>query len=194
MKRVGVDPGPLAATADRWRLNGSGVIFVAVGFVLADLPVVADPVRSSAHDAIVALREAGLRIVMLTGDNPITAKAVASAVGGLDEVRAGLLPEDKARVIAEFLFNGIGVPVAAGVLYPVTGILLSRCSREQRWRSRRWRSCSTRSVLPPRSSEKSTQLCAIIQDTAYIFLRNIETRQLYLLTYVAVITITWASS
>ena len=174
-------------------------MLVAIDGALAGLLAVADPVRASARDAIVALRAEGLRIVMLTGDNRTTADAVARAVGGLDEVRAGLKPEDKAAVIAElkaagarvamagdgvndapalaaadvglamgtgtdvaiesagitltrgdlsaivrarrlaratmrnirqnlffsFLFNGIGVPVAAGVLYPVAGLLLS---------------------------------------------------------------------
>ncbi|AYJ84752.1 cadmium-translocating P-type ATPase (plasmid) [Sphingomonas paeninsulae] len=199
MKRIGADPTPLQEAADRHRHEGAGVILVAIDGELAGLLAVADPIRASARDAIQALRSEGLRIVMLTGDNRTTADAVASAVGGIDDVRADLKPEDKARIIGElkaggakvamagdgindapaiaaadvglamgtgtdvaiesagitltggdlsaivrarrlahatmhnirqnllfsFLFNGIGVPVAAGVLYPVTGILLS---------------------------------------------------------------------
>ncbi|WP_197459191.1 heavy metal translocating P-type ATPase [Acetobacter malorum] len=199
MKRVGVDPAPVEAAADRHRRDGAGVMLVAIDGKLAGLLAVADPVRSTAREAIATLRREGLRVVMLTGDNATTADAVARAVGGLDDVRADLKPEDKARIVAElkasgarvamagdgindapalaaadvglamgtgtdvaiesagmtltrgdlsaivrarklaratmrnirqnlffsFLFNGIGVPVAAGVLYPVAGILLS---------------------------------------------------------------------
>jgi len=199
MERVGAEPGPLALAADRHRATGAGVMFVALGGRLAGLLVVTDPIKESAGPAIAALREEGLRIVMLTGDAEATARAVAEAIGGIDEVHAGLRPEDKARIVAElratgavvamagdgindapalaaadvgvamgtgtdvaiesagvtltkgdlaamvrarrlakatmrnirqnlffsFLFNGIGVPVAAGVLYPVAGILLS---------------------------------------------------------------------
>jgi Cu+-exporting ATPase len=199
MSRVGADPQPLDAAADRYRSDGAGVILVAIDGALTGLLAVADPVRANAGEAIAALRQQGLRVIMLTGDNQTTAAAVARAVGGLDDVRASLLPEDKARIIGElkasganvamagdgindapalaaadvglamgtgtdvaiesagitltrgdlsaivrarklahatmrnirqnlffsFLFNGIGVPVAAGVLYPVAGILLS---------------------------------------------------------------------
>ncbi|MES2095930.1 MAG: heavy metal translocating P-type ATPase [Pseudomonadota bacterium] len=199
MERVGADAAPLAFAAERHRGNGAGVMFVAIAGRLAGLLVVTDPVKESAGPAIAALREEGLRIVMLTGDAEATAKAVANSIGGIDEVHAGLRPEDKARIVAElrakgavvamagdgindapalaaadvgvamgtgtdvaiesagvtltkgdlaamvrarrlakatmrnirqnlffsFLFNGIGVPVAAGVLYPVAGILLS---------------------------------------------------------------------
>jgi P-type Cu+ transporter len=156
-------------------------------------------VRLNARETLSALRAQGLRMVMLTGDNATTAKAVAEAVGGLDEIRAELKPQDKAAVIADlqkqgrrvamagdgvndapalaqadvglamgtgsdvaiesagmtltggdiaaiararrlsrvtmrnirqnlffsFVFNGVGVPIAAGVLYPLNGALLS---------------------------------------------------------------------
>ena len=199
MRRISIDPAPLSKSAEKYRSDGAGVMLVAADGKLIGLIAVADPVRAGAGDAIAALRSQGLRVIMLTGDNITTANAVANAVGGLDEVRAGLLPEDKARIIAElkasgakvamagdgindapalaaadvglamgtgtdvaiesagitltkgdlsaivrarrlshatmrnirqnlffsFLFNGIGVPVAAGVLYPVAGILMS---------------------------------------------------------------------
>ncbi len=199
MRRIGVDPAELDAVADEHRQRGAGVMLVAIDGRLAGLLVVADPVRIEAADAIATLKKEGLRIVMLTGDAQSTADAVARAVGGIDEVRAGLKPEDKATIVSElqatgakvamagdgindapalavadvgiamgtgtdvaiesagmtltkgdlaalvrarrlaratmrnirqnlffsFLFNGIGVPIAAGVLYPVAGILMS---------------------------------------------------------------------
>ncbi|MGN6278974.1 MAG: heavy metal translocating P-type ATPase [Sphingomonas sp.] len=199
MQRIGADPAPLAEQAERLQAAGGGTMFVALDGALAAVLAVADPVRAGARDAISELRASGLSVVMLTGDNAVTAEAVAKAVGGLDEVHAGLKPEDKAGVIGtlqaaghtvamagdgindapalaaadvglamgtgtdvaiesagitltkgdlaaivrarhlaratmrnirqnllfSFLFNGIGVPVAAGVLYPVAGLLLS---------------------------------------------------------------------
>jgi P-type Cu+ transporter len=199
MLRVGVDPGPLSQTADSFRRDGAGVIFVAVGGQLAGILAVADPLRDGAAEALATLKSRGLRIVMLTGDNRVTADAVARQVGGIDSVHAELKPEDKARFIGElqrsggrvamagdgvndapalaaadvgiamgtgtdvaiesagitlthgdlsaivrahtlaratmrnirqnlffsFVFNGLGIPIAAGVLYPVTGQLLS---------------------------------------------------------------------
>ena len=199
MARVGADPAPLEARADDYRRSGGGTMFVAIDGALAGLLAVADPVRANVGNSIASLREDGMRVIMLTGDNTTTANAVAAAVGGVDEVRAGLQPDDKARIVVElkaagarvamagdgindapalaaadvglamgtgtdvaiesagitltkgdisaivrarrlaratmanirqnlffsFVFNGIGVPIAAGVLYPVAGILLS---------------------------------------------------------------------
>ena len=199
LRRIGADPAALEAAALPHRQAGAGVTFVAVDGVPAGLLAVADPVRANAVEAIAALRRDGLKVIMLTGDNATTADAVARAVGGLDDVRADLRPEDKARIVGElkasgarvamagdgindapalaaadvglamgtgtdvaiesagmtltrgdlsaivrarklagatmrnirqnlffsFLFNGIGVPVAAGVLYPPFGILMS---------------------------------------------------------------------
>ena len=199
MQRIGVDPAPLNDVAEARRREGAGVMLVAVDGKLAGMVAVADPIRANARESIEALRKQGLRVIMLTGDNPTTAQVVADAVGGLDGVHAELKPDDKARIVGElkasgakvamagdgindapalaaadvglamgtgtdvaiesagitltkgdlaavvraralakatmrnirqnlffsFLFNGIGVPVAAGVLYPVFGILMS---------------------------------------------------------------------
>ncbi|WP_275052042.1 heavy metal translocating P-type ATPase [Caulobacter sp. SSI4214] len=199
MQRVGADLGGLEALAVRHRVQGAGVVFVAIDGKAAGLIAVADPIKASAPEAIASLHAEGLRIVMLTGDNRTTADLVAKAIGGIDEVHADLKPEDKARIVAElkasgarvamagdgvndapalaaadvglamgtgtdvaiesagltltkgdlsamvrarrlaratmanirqnlvfsFLFNGVGIPIAAGVLYPVAGILLS---------------------------------------------------------------------
>ena len=199
MERIGAKITPMLASADRHRNEGAGVIFAAVDDRLAGLVAVADPVRINARSSIEALRQSGLKVIMLTGDNSVTAGAVASAVGGLDGLHAEMKPEDKARIVGElktagakvamagdgindapalaaadvglamgtgtdvaiesagitltkgdlaavvrarklsratmgnirqnlffsFVFNGIGVPVAAGVLYPQFGILMS---------------------------------------------------------------------
>jgi Cu+-exporting ATPase len=199
MASIGVDSAPLQDAAEAKRREGAGVMLVAVDGKLAGLVAVADPIRANARTSIEALRKQGLRVIMLTGDNPTTAQVVADAVGGLDGVHAELKPDDKARIVGElkasgakvamagdgindapalaaadvglamgtgtdvaiesagitltkgdlaavvraralakatmrnirqnlffsFLFNGIGVPVAAGVLYPVSGILMS---------------------------------------------------------------------
>lgn len=199
MQRIGIDATPLHDAAETRRREGAGVMLIAVDGKLAGLVAVADPIRENARASIEALRKQGLRVIMLTGDNPTTAQVVANAVGGLDGVHAELKPEDKARIVGElkasgakvamagdgindapalaaadvglamgtgtdvaiesagitltkgdlaavvraralaratmanirqnlffsFLFNGIGVPVAAGVLYPVSGILMS---------------------------------------------------------------------
>jgi len=199
MRRIGANPAPLNKAADTHRRQGAGVMLIAVNGQLAGLLAVADPIRTGAREAIATLRQEGMRVVMLTGDNQTTADAVAVAVGGLDDVRADLRPEDKARIVAElkgggarvamagdgindapalaaadvgvamgtgtdvaiesagltltrgdllamvrarrlaratmrnirqnlffsFVFNGLGVPIAAGALYPIAGILLS---------------------------------------------------------------------
>jgi Cu+-exporting ATPase len=199
MARIGVDATPLQDAAEGKRREGAGVMLIAVDGKFAGMVAVADPIRANARTAIEALRNQGLRVIMLTGDNPTTAKVVADAVGGLDGVHAELKPDDKARIVGElkalgakvamagdgindapalaaadvglamgtgtdvaiesagitltkgdlaavvraralakatmrnirqnlffsFLFNGVGVPVAAGVLYPVSGILMS---------------------------------------------------------------------
>ena len=199
MQSVGVDPLPLFDSSEAKRREGAGVMLVAIDGALAGFIAVADPIRANAKVSISALRKQGLKVIMLTGDNPTTARIVADAVGGLDGVHAELKPEDKARIVGElkakgakvamagdgindapalaaadvglamgtgtdvaiesagitltkgdlaavvrartlakatmanirqnlffsFLFNGIGVPVAAGVLYPVMGLLMS---------------------------------------------------------------------
>jgi Cu+-exporting ATPase len=195
---VGADPGELEAEADRHRSEGRGVMFAAIDGQLAGLVVVADPIKDTAVTAIAELRDRGIHVVMLTGDNVRTADAVARRVG-IDEVIAEVLPQQKQEKVAElrasgrrvgmagdgindapalaaadvgiamgtgadvamesahvtlvkgdlggivrarrlsravmrnirqnlffsFVFNAAGVPIAAGVLYPAFGVLLS---------------------------------------------------------------------
>jgi Cu+-exporting ATPase len=198
LTELGIDPAPLADEAARHRQDGEGVMLVAVGDRAEGLLVVADPIKESAASALAALRDDGLQVVMLTGDNERTASAVARRLG-ISEIIAGVLPDGKAAAIAEmqrqgrvvamagdgindapalaqaeigiamgagadvaiesaaitlvkgdlhgivrarrlgratmrnirqnlffaFIFNALAVPVAAGVLYPFLGVLLS---------------------------------------------------------------------
>jgi Cu+-exporting ATPase len=188
----------VADEADAMRRDGATAVFVAVNGKVAGVIGIADAVKASTPQALAALREAGLRIVMLTGDNRITAEAVAKRLG-ITEVEADVLPDKKADVVARlkaqgrvvamagdgvndspalaaadvgiamgtgtdvamesagvtllkgdlmgivrarllsrvvmsnirqnlffaFIYNAAGVPIAAGVLYPAFGILLS---------------------------------------------------------------------
>ncbi|MDN5796001.1 MAG: cation-translocating P-type ATPase [Intrasporangium sp.] len=98
------DDAVLGATAHEQR--GATVVHVAVDGRLAGLVAVADEVREEAAGALTRLRESGIRhVVMLTGDNAHTARLVGDRLG-LDEVRAGLLPEDKARIVEELRAQG----------------------------------------------------------------------------------------
>jgi Cu+-exporting ATPase len=198
MDEAGVASGTGEDKADALRVEGKTAMFLAVDGELAGIVAVADPIKATTKAAIEALHRAGLTIIMATGDNERTARAVAEKLG-IDEVRAGVLPEDKkrlvdelhakgrkvamagdgvndapalaaadvglamgtgadvavesagitllkgdlngivrARVLAEatlrnirqnlffaFVYNAAGVPLAAGILYPLTGLLLS---------------------------------------------------------------------
>ncbi len=193
-----VDSSHLEGQAQALRAEGQTVMFVAVDGVAVGLLAVADPIKETTLEAIRQLHEEGLRVVMLTGDNKITADAVARKLQ-IDEVVAEVLPDEKAEVIKKlqgeghvvamagdgindapalaqaevgiamgtgtdvamesagvtlvkgdltgivrarklsratmrnikqnlffaFVYNSLGVPVAAGILYPFFGILLS---------------------------------------------------------------------
>jgi Cu+-exporting ATPase len=198
MDDYAVDPAPLAADAERLTGEGRTAVFVAVDGRLAGLLAVADPLKSTAREAVARLKKMGLEVVLLTGDNQRTAEAIAREAG-IDRVVAGVLPEGKVaeirrlqgegKVVAmvgdgindapalsaadlglaigtgtdvaiaasdvtlmrgdprgiatavalsrrtlrtmrqnlfwAFIYNVIGIPIAAGVLYPAFGILLS---------------------------------------------------------------------
>jgi P-type Cu+ transporter len=171
MQERKVDPGPLAELAEQLRQEGQTVMFVAIDGKLAGLLGIADPIKETTQEALALLHEAGVRVVMATGDSRTTAAAVASKLG-LDSFEAEVLPDRKAqaqvgiamgtgtdvamesagiilvkgdlRGIARarrlsqaimrnirqnlffaFVYNALGVPVAAGALYPVFRLLLS---------------------------------------------------------------------
>jgi P-type Cu+ transporter len=198
MREVGVDPVAVLARADELRGDGQTVMFVAREGRLIGLVGVADPIKESAPEALAQLRQAGLTIVMLTGDSRRTAEAVAAKLS-ITRVEAEVLPERKIEVVRDlcakgrkvamagdgvndapalaaadvgiamgtgtdvamhsagvtlvkgdlrgivratrlshatmrnirqnlffaFVYNALGVPIAAGTLYPWTGLLLS---------------------------------------------------------------------
>jgi len=108
---LGLDGGKLSRTANALRDGGETVMFVIVDSDIAGLVSVADPVKATTPDALNALRGQGFRIVMATGDNERTARAVAGRLG-IDEIRAEVLPEDKARIIEELQAQGRRVAMA----------------------------------------------------------------------------------
>ena len=198
MTEVGARTPALEERAEALRREGATVMFVAVDGVAAGLVGVSDPVKGTTVEAIRALHEEGMKVVMLTGDSRTTAEAVARRIG-IDDVEAEVLPDQKAAVISRlqaqgrrvamagdgindapalaradvgiamgtgtdvamesagvtlvqgdlrgivrarrlsrgtmknirqnlffaFVYNALGVPVAAGVLYPFFGLLLS---------------------------------------------------------------------
>lgn len=198
LEELGIDSSELSKQADQLRAEGQTVMFISIDGKAAGFIGVADPIKQTTADAIRALHDEGLRIVMLTGDSLKTAQAVAAKLG-IDELHAEVLPEQKAAVIKNlqaegrtvamagdgindapalaqaqvgiamgtgtdvamesagvtlvkgdlmgivrarrlsratmnnikqnlffaFVYNSIGVPIAAGILYPVFGLLLS---------------------------------------------------------------------
>ena len=86
-------------------------MFAAVDGVVAGIIVVADPIKQTTLRAITDLHQAGLKVVMLTGDNATTARAVAHKLG-IDEVHADVLPQDKSRIIQELRAQGAIVAMA----------------------------------------------------------------------------------
>jgi Cu+-exporting ATPase len=110
-EELGIDISPLEGEAARRRSEGQTVMFVAVDGRAAGVLGVADTVKPSTPEAIRMLHEEGLRIVMLTGDSRTAAEAVARQLG-IDEVRAEVLPEQKAAVVKELEEQGRTVAVA----------------------------------------------------------------------------------
>lgn len=197
-KELGIDTSPLAGKAGELRKDGATAIFAALDRKAAGILAIADPVKRSTAPALKALHADGIRIIMLTGDSRITARAIAGRLG-IDEVEAEILPEQKGKIVEKlraegrvvamagdgvndapalasadvgiamgtgtdvaiesagitllqgdlegivrarklsaatmgnirqnlffaFVYNALGVPVAAGILYPFFGILLS---------------------------------------------------------------------
>jgi Cu+-exporting ATPase len=111
LAELGVDLGAGAEKTAEWRERGATVVFLAVDKRLAHLFGVEDPIKESSREAIRELHEEGLQIVMLTGDNRVTAEAVARRLG-IDEVIAEVLPEDKSEFVARLQNEGRVVAMA----------------------------------------------------------------------------------
>ena len=105
LEREGVSLGGLAARADEMAATGQTVVHIAVDGSLVGLIAIADAARETAAEAIAALKQLGIRPVMLTGDNRQTAERIAAALG-IDEVLAEVLPADKAAKVAELQAQG----------------------------------------------------------------------------------------
>lgn len=93
------------ALSEKLSLEGKTVLWFSLGKRILGAIALQDPLKPDAKEAMAALHEAGLRLVMLTGDQELTACAIARQAG-IDEVRAGLKPEDKARILEEFRKGG----------------------------------------------------------------------------------------
>jgi P-type Cu+ transporter len=111
LAELGVDAGTLAERAEMLRGEGQTVMFVVVDGKVAGLLGVADPIKETSAEAIRELHGEGLRIVMLTGDSETTAKAVAAKLG-IDEVIAGVLPDQKAEAVKRLQHEGRIVAMA----------------------------------------------------------------------------------
>ena len=111
LEELGLDAGDLAERARALRDEAKTVMFVAVDGRVVGLLGVSDPIKPSTPEAIRVLRDAGIRVVMLTGDSEATAAAVARELG-LDEVIANVLPEDKGRVVERLQSEGRTVAMA----------------------------------------------------------------------------------
>jgi Cu+-exporting ATPase len=110
---LGIDAGPLAAQAETLRTQAQTVMFLVIDGTVAGLLGAADPIKASTREAIGELRGAGLRVVMLTGDNRATAAAVAREIGFSDEdVIADVLPAHKADVVKRLQAEGKVVAMA----------------------------------------------------------------------------------
>ena len=111
LEEYDVGLGRLAEAADRLRGDGATAIYIAVGGKAAGVIAIADPVKATTGEALAALREAGITVIMLTGDNRVTAEAIARRLG-IDEVEADVLPDQKSAVVQRLREQGRIVAMA----------------------------------------------------------------------------------
>jgi Cu+-exporting ATPase len=108
---LGIDASALRPRADALWQEGQTVMFVAIDGRAAGLVGVADPIKPTTREAVASLHQAGVKVVMLTGDHRTTAEAVAR-VAGIDQVHADVLPDQKAAVVKQFQATGERVAMA----------------------------------------------------------------------------------
>jgi len=111
LRELGVQTHELEQDAERLRHEGATAIFLGVDGRVAAVIAIADPVKSTTPDALNALSQEGVRVVMLTGDNKTTADAVARRLG-ITEVEAEVLPDQKSAVVAKLQKEGRAVAMA----------------------------------------------------------------------------------
>ena len=120
-----IESGELAERAEKLRNEGQTVMFVAIDGKAAGLIGVADPVKDSTLEAVRALHEEGIEVIMLTGDNRITAEAVAKKLG-IDRVEAEVLPEQKSSVVKALQAQGKIVAMAGDGINDAPALALSQ--------------------------------------------------------------------
>ena len=111
LAKNGVDPGPLTGNAEAYRREGQTLVFLAIDGRPAGALAVSDPIKASTPEALAALHAEGLSIVMVTGDNSVTATAVASKLG-IDDVIADVRPEQKRDIVQRLQREGRKVAMA----------------------------------------------------------------------------------
>jgi P-type Cu+ transporter len=111
LEAMGADVGALADVAERLRNAGATAMFVALDGRAVGVIAVADPIKDTSRGAVRALRAAGIRVVMATGDGLSTAQAVARELG-IEEVHGDVRPQDKARLVGELKAGGRRVAMA----------------------------------------------------------------------------------
>jgi len=111
LREQAVDVSRISEKAEKLREDGATAIFIGVDGQVAGIFAIADPVKATTPDAISALKAQGIRIIMLTGDNPTTARAVARRLG-IDDVEAEVLPDQKSAVVQRYKANGRVVAMA----------------------------------------------------------------------------------
>ena len=125
---LSIDVSALEPKAEALRHDGATAIFVAIDGKAAGVIGIADPIKATTPAAILALKAAGLRLVMMTGDNRTTAEAVARRLG-IDEVQAEVLPQDKASVVQQLRSQGRIVAMGGGWRQRCPCPRRSRCRR-----------------------------------------------------------------
>ncbi|WP_235376430.1 heavy metal translocating P-type ATPase (plasmid) [Pseudomonas nitroreducens] len=108
---AGVDCAALQAKAEQLRNDGASIMYLAVDGALAGLLAVADPIKPTSRQAVQYLQDAGVRVIMATGDGPTTARSVARQLG-IEEVHGEVKPQDKERLAADLQAAGHRVAMA----------------------------------------------------------------------------------
>jgi Cu+-exporting ATPase len=111
LKENGIDTGPMEVQANDLRRDGATAIFIGVDARVAGIFAIADAIKPTTAEAIAALRKEGIRIVMLTGDNRVTAMAVGKKLG-IEDIEAEVAPDQKSAVVARLKAEGRIVAMA----------------------------------------------------------------------------------
>ena len=111
MRESGIELGAMEEAADELRRDGATAIYIGLDDRVAGVLAIADPIKATTADALASLRAAGIKVVMLTGDNRTTAEAVARELG-IDSVEAEVLPDQKSAVVERLKRDGHVVAMA----------------------------------------------------------------------------------